>query len=188
MSKTLFLDIETTGFSRQWDFILELAGIIYNDQTKEIVDMFHEYIKPGKNIPYKITELTGITNAQVAKCRNEKDVLMDFSEWVAVNHPNKIAGHNCKSFDLSFIREKDAKYHTGWNEEGIEIIDTLALARQLNKAGKISTENCQQPTLAAYFGIEYEAHSAIEDVRALIKIYEAMQKLNKPVTRADLGF
>ena len=188
MSKILFLDIETTGFSRQWDYILELAAIIYDDITKEIVDVFHEYIKPGKKIPYKISELTGITNEQVAQCRNEKDVLMDFAEWAAINKPVKIVGHNCKNFDLGFIREKDAKYHVGWNEDGIEIVDTLTLARQLNKSGKISTENCQQPTLAAYFGINYEAHSAIEDVSALIKIYEAMQKLNKPATRADLGF
>lgn len=188
MNKELFLDIETTGFSRQWDYILELAGIMYDEDNHRILDSFHEYIKPGKSIPLKITELTGITNIQVSHCRNEKQVLMDFTEWVAINKPNKIIGHNCKSFDLGFIREKSNKYYAGWNEDGIEIIDTLALARQLNKSGKISVDNCQQQTLAAYFNIQYEAHSAIEDVNALIKIYEAMQKLNKVTTRADLGF
>lgn len=70
----------------------------------------------------------------------------------------------------------------------MEIIDTLAMARALNKNGKISTENCKQPTLAIFFHIEYEAHSAINDVEALIKIYQKMIALNKPATRAELGF
>lgn len=188
MSKTLFLDIETTGFSRQWEYILELAAEVWDETTKQVVDSFHEYIKPGKSIPLKITELTGITNEQVRNCRSEFDVLADFCEFVAMSGITKIVGHNCKAFDLSFIREKCAKYKLGWNEDGVEIIDTLAMARNLNKSGKISTKNCQQPTLAAYFHIDYEAHSAINDVEALIKIYQKMLALNKPATRADLGF
>lgn len=188
MSKILFLDIETTGFSRQWEYILELAAEVWDETSKQVVDSFHEYIKPGKSIPLKITELTGITNEQVRNCRSEFDVLTDFCEFVAMSDITKIVGHNCKAFDLSFIREKCAKYKLGWNEDGVEIIDTLAMARNLNKSGKISTENCQQPTLAAYFHIDYEAHSAINDVEALIKIYQKMLALNKPATRAELGF
>lgn len=188
MSKTLFLDIETTGFSRQWEYIIELAAIVWDEQAGRTIDKFHEYIRPGKSIPLKVTELTGITNEQVRNCRNEFEVLADFCEFVAISGITKIVGHNCKAFDLSFIREKCAKYKLGWNEDGIEIVDTLAMARNLNKAGKISTENCQQPTLAAYFNIQYDAHSAINDVEALIKLYQKMIALNKPITRAELGF
>ena len=54
----------------------------------------------------------------------------------------------------------------------MEIIDTLTLARQLTKAGKLPVDNHRQTTLAAYYGIEYQAHSAIEDVKALIQVYE----------------
>jgi DNA polymerase III epsilon subunit-like protein len=53
----------------------------------------------------------------------------------------------------------------------------------MNKAGLIKTENNKQPTLAAYYGIQYEAHSAIEDVKALIKIYNKMTN-----TEEDVGF
>lgn len=188
MNKVLFFDIETTGFSRQWDYIIELAAILYDEDSDTVIDIFHEYIKPGKLIPAKITEITGITNNQVKNCRDEKSVLMDFCEFVVINNPKSIIGHNCKAFDLGFIREKCCKYHINWDDSKIEIIDTLTIARQLNKSGKINTENCQQPTLAAYFNIEYEAHSAIEDTSALIKVYKKMKSLTKPVTRADLGF
>ena len=74
MSKILFLDIETTGFSRDWNEILEIAAIVFDDEQQVIVDSFHEYIKPQNGIPAKITELTGITKASVANCQNEKYV------------------------------------------------------------------------------------------------------------------
>ena len=187
MSNTMYLDIETTGFSRQWDYIIEIAAEIVNEKD-EIVSQFHKYIKPGKTIPLKIVELTGITNAQVSSCDSECNVLRDFHEWVFANQVTTIIGHNCKAFDLGFIADRCAKYHINWNTDNIEIIDTLALARQLSKVGKISVANCKQPTLAEYFDIEYDAHSAIEDIHALQCIYKKMKKLNKPATRNSLGF
>jgi DNA polymerase III alpha subunit (gram-positive type) len=33
MSKLLFLDIETTGFSRQWNEIIEIAAIVVDSET-----------------------------------------------------------------------------------------------------------------------------------------------------------
>jgi DNA polymerase III epsilon subunit family exonuclease len=182
MSKILFLDIETTGFSRDWDEIIEVAAILVDGNTGKDIDSFHEYIKPHRNITPKITELTRITNAKVANCRSESSVLMDFSEWLTLSKPDIVVGHNCKAFDLNFIQARCNKLSISWNAP-TNIVDTLTLARQMNKAGLISTENNKQPTLAAYYGIRYEAHSAIEDVKALIKIYNKMTN-----TEEDVGF
>jgi DNA polymerase III epsilon subunit family exonuclease len=182
MSKILFLDIETTGFSRDWDEIIEVAAILIDEATGKDIDSFHEYIKPHRNITPKITELTRITNAKVANCRSESSVLMDFSEWMTLSKPDIVVGHNCKAFDLNFIQARCNKLSISWNAP-TNIVDTLTLARQMNKAGLISTENNKQPTLAAYYGIQYEAHSAIEDVKALIKIYNKMTN-----TEEDVGF
>ena len=183
MSKILYLDIETTGFSREWDEIIEIAAILVDSNTGKDIDSFHEYIKPNRKITVKITELTHITNAQVANCRSETSVLMDFSEWVTLSNPDVVIGHNCNSFDLSFIQARCNKLGITWKKP-VNVIDTLALARQMNKEGIIHTENNKQPTLAAYFGIQYEAHSAIEDVKALIKIYKKMTESNIE----DVGF
>src|SRR6056297_2314193 len=87
--KTMFFDLETTGFSRQWNEIIEVAAVLYDEETGEEVGEFHEYIKPKKSIPAKITEITGITNSTVYNARCEKDVLMDFFEWIAINKPAK---------------------------------------------------------------------------------------------------
>ena len=183
MSKILYLDLETTGFSREWDEIIEIAAIIIDDTTGKDVDSFHEYIKPHRKISAKVTELTRITNAKVANCRSEMAVLMDFVEWFIISQPNVVVGHNCNAFDLGFIAARCAKNNITWSKPA-NVIDTLSVARQLNKEGVIHTDNNRQPTLAAYFGIEYEAHSAIEDVKALIKLHKKM----KEATQHDVGF
>lgn len=80
MAKILFVDLETTGFSRDWDFIIEVAAILYDEETRQELKVFHEYIRPGKRIPQNIVEITRISNEKVEKCRNEKVVMEDFFE------------------------------------------------------------------------------------------------------------
>ena len=188
MAKVVFLDLETTGFSREWNEIIEVAAILYDEETGKELGRFHEYIKPRKAIPAKITEITGITNEQVRNCRSEMLVLMDFYEWLFLEHPEKVCGHNYKSFDKSFLVAKAAKYGIAYPEH-MEEIDTLHIARKMTKEGNLNVPNHQQPTLANFFGIEYQAHSAIEDVRALIQIYEKLGlNKSKKQKRVELGF
>ena len=185
--KQLFLDIETTGFSREWNEIIELAAILYDSETKEMIDSFHMYARPTRGIPENITELTGITNDKVANCKPEWEMLCDFCDWYDNHNAEVIIGHNCKAFDLQFIKAKCDKYKLFWNGENVNIIDTLSYARQLKKKGLLNTENLKQTTIGNYFGIKYEAHSALADTRALITIYNKMLNCEKP-ERSTLGF
>ena len=75
-------------------------------KLKKTLGQFHEYIRPGKRLPQKITEITGITEFQLKDCRTEKDVLADFFEWLMIERPEKVVGHNYKSFDGSFFTNK----------------------------------------------------------------------------------
>lgn len=187
MAKIVFVDLETTGFSREWDYIIEVAAILYDEETQKTLGQFHEYIRPGKRLPQKITEITGITEFQLKDCRIEKDVLADFFEWLMIERPEKVVGHNYKSFDGSFLQTKANKYKLILKP--MEIVDTLTLARQLSKAGKIQVVNHKQPTIATYYNINYQAHSAIEDVKALIQVYEKMGlNKTKKAIRETLGF
>lgn len=187
MAKIVFVDLETTGFSREWDYIIEVAAILYDEETKKLLGEFHEYIRPGKRIPQKITEITGISEYMVKDCRTEREVLSDFFEWLLISKPERVVGHNYKSFDGSFLQTKADKYKLILKP--MEIIDTLQISRQLTKAGKLPVENHKQPTLAAYYGIVYQAHSAIEDVKALIQLYEKMGlNKTKKAVRESLGF
>lgn len=187
MSRLLFLDLETTGFSTQYNCILEIAAEIV-DENYNICAQFHQYIKPRNRIPASVVELTRITDDMVKDCRSEKEVLMDFSEWICTHEFDTVIGHNCKAFDLRFLRERCAYNNVNWNLGNATIVDTLSLAKQLGKQNKITVLNFRQPTLAAYFSIKYEAHSAIEDIHALQQIYKHLKKFEQPTTRAMLGF
>jgi DNA polymerase III epsilon subunit-like protein len=104
-----------------------------------------------------------------------------------MNKPQKVVGHNYKSFDGTFLQTKADRYKLIYPT--MEIIDTLYLARQLSKEGKLTVPNHQQPTIAAFYGIQYKAHSAIEDIKALIQVYERMGlNRTKKAKREELGF
>jgi DNA polymerase III alpha subunit (gram-positive type) len=191
--KLMFLDIETTGFDKRWDFIIELAAIIYDTTVQREIQEFHEYIKPGKNIPEKIVELTGITNRQVNSCRTERDVLRDFVEFVAIHKPDAIVAHNGEQFDVPFIKSKTEFYF--FPIPDLPVIDTLKLARDLKPNVTDLTAqgrpSYKQTSLAKFYGIEYQAHSAIFDVKALIHIYFKMKEVQKESIeskRKKLGF
>lgn len=191
--KLMFLDIETTGFDRRWDHLIELAAVIYDTQQKEELEEFHEYINPGKTIPPKIVDLTGITNRQVSGCRTEREVLRDFIEFVAIHRPDAIVAHNGEQFDMPFIKSKTDFYFLPMKD--LPIIDTLKLARDLKPEVTDLTAqgrpSYKQTALAKFYGIQYQAHSAIFDVKALIQIYEKMQDVQKESVkskRKKLGF
>ena len=191
--KLMFLDIETTGFDRRWDYIIELAAVIYDEDTKTTVAEFHEYVKPGKTIPEKIVELTGITNRQVNDCRDERQVLRDFIEFVSIEKPDTIVAHNGDQFDVPFIKSKAEFYFLPMKD--LSVIDTLKMARDLKPAVTDLTAqgrpSYKQTSLAKFYGINYQAHSAIFDVKALILIYEKMKEVHKESVqskRKKLGF
>lgn len=195
-----FIDLETTGFASKTGYnkngrwvkenvIIEIAALLYDEKSKEVVGEFHEYIKPDKDkIPKKITEITGITNAMVKDCRSEEDVLIDFFDWLLEANPEKLVGHNFKSFDWRFLKDKANRYNIALKEFGI--IDTLAEARKKSKEGKLPLTRHTQEIIAKHFHIEYEAHSAIEDVKALIRIYEklGLNKSDVKQRRREFGF
>lgn len=200
--KILFYDIETTGFSRKYDYIIELAAILYDEETDEELAVFHEYIKPGKKIPLEITSITGITNEMVANARSEKEVIEDFIKFINKHEPAKYVGHNIDSFDFPWLRDKSEFYFLTFPD--LDTIDTLKIARKKEAPTKRFTKTGRpsytQEALAEAYAIEYEAHSAIEDVKALLKIYKILisdeteeeqnllKKQQIKITRKKLGF
>jgi DNA polymerase III alpha subunit (gram-positive type) len=116
----------------------------------------------------------------VKNARKSWEVLPDFYAWIKANEGQYFVGHNFKSFDSKFLAAQIDRYNMASAEgmKEIPIIDTLQIARELNKSGKIKTADCKQETLARYFGIKYDAHEALNDVKALVQIYMKMRELD----------
>lgn len=116
----IVLDIETTGFSRENDRIIELAAIHYVYGVES--ERFCTYIDPGREIPRHITALTGIRQADVANAPLIYSIKPDFLRFIQ-DYP--LVGHNIKDFDLPFLSA----------QLGVTIpnitIDTLELAREI---------------------------------------------------------
>ncbi|MFA9390472.1 MAG: PolC-type DNA polymerase III [Prolixibacteraceae bacterium] len=94
------VDIETTGGSNKTDKITEIAIYVYNGS--EITDSFVSLINPECEIPYFITNITGITNGMVVSAPKFYEVAKKIVEITA----NKIfVAHNVR-FDYNFIRKE----------------------------------------------------------------------------------
>lgn len=66
-------DVETTGSDPRSDRIIEIACVVV--RSGEISQRIHTLINPHRFIPPFITQLTGISNADVASAPEEWDVM-----------------------------------------------------------------------------------------------------------------
>jgi len=116
------VDIETTGGSSRLEKVTEIA--IYQHDGRKITGEFITLINPERNIPYFITNLTGITNEMVEDAPKFYEVAKKIIEFT---EGRIFVAHNAK-FDYSFIREEFKAL--GYNYKR-NLLDTVALGRKL---------------------------------------------------------
>lgn len=173
----VLFDIETTGVNRAKDRITEIGAIkVQNDC---IIDEFSMLVNPGKDedgnqifISSRITELTGITNEMVKDKKVESEAIKEFVEWLG--DVKILAGQNVIKFDIPFV--KAAAKRADVKLECDKAMDTLVYAKRLKLKERGLVENLQQPTLAKYYGFSYNAHRALDDVKACYKILNFIKK------------
>ncbi len=191
--RILFYDLETTGLSREYNEILNIAAIVYNDEEDCIEDEFCIYIKPEKGVPWNITQLTGITNQMVANANNESLSLYDFMEWVRKHNCHICAGHNVKHFDRPFLQARCKKFKIE-DTLPLDTVDTLELAKEALKQGCLPDYNyttakgnisLKQEYLMDYWKLGTQEHLALTDVQYNIMVYK---KLREALDNVDYGF
>jgi DNA polymerase III epsilon subunit-like protein len=131
-------DIETTGLSKDRNYIIELAAQIIDPVGFPLSESsFSSLIKPLKPIPYFITSLTGITMDDV-KSQPDFSVVGRVQEYEEENE-NKIdfivfVAHNAITFDIPFLLKKLVEAKIEVIERlipKIYVLDTLVLARNI---------------------------------------------------------
>lgn len=116
------LDVETTGLSPAGEKITEIAIVIHNGS--EVIDTFETLINPEKKIPYRIIQMTGITNQMVAGAPKFYEVA---KKIVEMTEGKTLVGHNVR-FDYSFLRHEFMVLGFDFKRE---TLDTVKLSRKL---------------------------------------------------------
>ena len=91
------LDLETTGLDQRSDMIIEIGAVKF--RGNEEIEQFSALINPGRDIPPFISDLTGISNQDVADAPSIEAILPDLIEFLG-DHP--MVGHNV-AFDAGFL-------------------------------------------------------------------------------------
>ncbi len=152
------LDIETTGLDSHSDAIIEIGAIRFRGDRIE--DEYHTLLNPGRSIPRNVVELTGITDAMVARAPRAVDKLPELEEFVG---DDPVVGHNVR-FDLSFLRAgKILRYN--------EAVDTYPIASALMP----TATRYNLGALARQLGIVLPAtHRALDDTRVTVAVYQTL--------------
>ena len=161
------LDFETTGLNPNMDEIIEI-GAVRLEHGKEVGE-FSQLIDPGRAIPEKVVELTGINSAMLAGQPTLAEVFPKFAEFL---EGAVLVAHNA-SFDMAFLRRAFQRFG---RELDAPILDTLALARNAYK----ELRNHKLGTVCKHLDISLKnAHRAVHDARATgLVLLKTLERLN----------
>lgn len=156
------VDIETTGGYAENHRITEVA--IYQHDGIQITDVFHTLVNPGRNIPYYITGLTGITTEMVL----DSPPFEELAEELFRRLEGKIfVAHNAH-FDYSFLKKEFEQAGINWQSKKL---CTVRLSRKIIPG----LRSYSLGSLAESLGIEItNRHRAGGDAAATAKIFDQL--------------
>lgn len=152
-------DIETTGFSPVNDKIIEIGAV--KVVNSKIVERFSEFVNPKVPIPYRIEQLTSISDDMVIDAEEIDVILPKFLEFCK---DSILVAHNA-DFDMSFIKAKS-------KEQGIDIDFTYVDTMGLSRAFFPTQAKHNLDVLCKNMGVSNEHHHrAVDDAEATAQIF-----------------
>ncbi len=165
LKKYVVLDLETTGLSKHYHRITEIAAV--KIKNNKIAEKFEELVNPDVNIPPFITRLTGITNKMVKNKPDIKNILPKFLDFL---EDNIIIAHNA-TFDHGFL-SVNTKTHLKKEFSNQRLCTRKLAYRILNHLPSKRLE-----TICMHYNIENkDAHRAMSDVKATYQVFDRFNK------------
>jgi DNA polymerase III epsilon subunit family exonuclease len=144
-------DTETTGFGRQAR-IVEIAAVHVRDGR--VIDRFETLVNPGVPIPWRASQIHGITDAMVRRARATREALEAFFAFVG---GRSMVAHNA-SFDGPVLVGEFERWSLPRGARPLYC--SMLLARRVFPR----SPNHQLTTLVAYLGLEeMPPHRAMPD-------------------------
>ncbi len=149
------LDVETTGLEFKNDRIIEIGAVKFR-QGKAVED-FSSFINPGIPVPEAITDLTGISDADLTGAPAFSAIAEQLLTFIGTL---PLCGHQIE-FDSSFLKEEFKRLEKP--AIGNQLFDTALLSRiLLDPRGRFSLKH-----VCGELGITLDnAHRALHDARA----------------------
>jgi len=171
------LDFETTGFSADFDRIIEVG--VVKIKNNEIVDSFQEFVNPGMRIAPVITNLTGITNDMVKTADRSSKVMPRLKSFVG---DEIILAHNA-SFDSRFYKAEMTRARITVKND---FLCSLLLSRRIFQ----DLDSHKLGVLCSYLGFTNKAsHRAIGDAEATHKVFDAIcERVKKNSGRDQIDY
>ena len=166
----LVLDTETTGFAPRRDEVIELAMLrLTPDGGEESYDEFIR-LSPGRELPARITELTGITEDMLRLGVSKASAARALADMLGKGERTLVCAYNAQ-FDLSFLYYFLARFGLADCLRGLKFLDALTVFRD-RRPYPHKLENA----IEAYDlgGQAVNSHRAIDDARATVCLLEAM--------------
>ncbi|XP_030547008.1 exonuclease DPD1, chloroplastic/mitochondrial [Rhodamnia argentea] len=173
----IVFDLETTGFSRESERIIEIA---LQDLSGGENSTFQTLVNPGRSVPN--AHIHGITTRMVNRPEvpRMKDLIPILFQFVGSRQKSGgyvlFIAHNARRFDVPFLLEE-------FNRCSFEVpanwlfTDTLPLARELMKSkGLKPSSGTSLQSLREYYKIPLasSAHRAMSDVNVLSAILQRL--------------
>lgn len=162
-------DLETTGLNAESDEILEIAAVRVS-ASGDVEREFSVLVRPSGPIPEIITQLTGITDAEVSA--NGLSLHEAFRAFLSFVGPCPVFFHNAP-FDESFLRQSAARLR---QQLQFKVHDTLPMVR----AAWPSLGTYKLSMLARHVGAPEPTHRAMADARATLAVLLSARALVKP--------
>ena len=157
-----FFDLETTGINITSDRIVEIAILkVFPDGKEERKTWL---VNPEMPIPVEVTEIHGITDADVADKPTFKELAKEINTMVK---DSDLAGFNSNRFDIPLLAEEMLRANVDFDMKGRVAVDVQTIFHKM-----------EQRTLSAAFKFYCDknlddAHSAAADTEATFEVLKA---------------
>ncbi len=157
MYELCFIDLETTGLQIGVDRIVSFGGVCDGNVLTLIVN-------PERPIPKEVSELIGITDAQVAVCALLKDVAKQIVDFLA---GRVLVGFNIHNFDLPILAEEMARVGVPFDWNAYTVIDAGTIFKK-------KEERTLSAAMQFYCGKSMaDAHNAVADAFATEEVFRS---------------
>lgn len=162
----VIIDLETTGLDPINDRIIEIGAIRIGKEIKEYSTIMGQEMK----IPEKIRDLTGISEEDIKKGKDEKRAINELLLFIG---EDTLVGYNI-NFDIKFINEALKR------QEKPKVKNMTYDVMKYVKNDKLFLKNYKLEMVVKEYGInEKVPHRALEDARITQKLIGKLEKLTK---------